>query len=205
MLFLTGDGIIVISPSMPFLVAQIAAGVGLLLWELTGGEATLKQSKHLVADLEDSEFAYTGLTEIGPPYPMHGVRPAPHLRKAEDTLSSGTSEADWSTVGHYCRLAMQDFAQEVYIKHYPKAAEEPLALEMTKEKIKRVLTKPNHSESMTNVVNALIAYWDTVTKWVQRAEHRSQKEGGRITEEDARHCLLYTYLAIAEVSDYWKL
>jgi len=125
-----------------------------------------------------------------------------HLRKAMKVLCEGTDETDWSTVGHDCRLAMQDFAQAVYERFYPAAKQEPLSLEKSVEKIRRVLARqPKTSQTLASMVEALLTYWGTVTDYVQRAEHRSQKEGGQITEEDAKRCILYSYLVLAEITN----
>lgn len=156
----------------------------------------LRDSQVTPEDIIEEKVGYIE-TDVARRYPdVYGK-----LQQAMKVLRTGVGETDWSTAGHHCREAVQDFAEAVYAQHYSKAKESPLPIEKTINKIRSVLDERRGQEkkpSLQKLLEAVLPFWQEVTDYVERAEHRGH-QATPITREDARRCVLYTFLVIAEL------
>jgi hypothetical protein len=118
---------------------------------------------------------------------------------AEELLWRSDTQEHFTTVGHLCREAFQEFADALIAQH-------PLAEELTDKartigRVRAILTAvttnsgPTHSTFITTLVN----YWTAVNDLVQRQEHGATKEGQDLNWEDARRVVFSTLFAMYEV------
>ena len=98
---------------------------------------------------------------------------------------------------------MQAFTSDI-IEQYPPASvtSDPT---MTVTRLRAVLTLLASQLGTTEepFLNALIAYWGTVSDLVQRQEHGAQKEGQPLVWEDARRVVFQTALVMFEVDSVY--
>ncbi len=96
-----------------------------------------------------------------------------------------------SMVGHLCREAIIEFSSNL-VERYDVG---PFETNQTKAKIRAVF-KADESVSSTvrRSLDALVAYWETVSDLVQRQEH-----GTDLAEEDGRRLVFQTMLVMREI------
>ncbi len=126
------------------------------------------------------------------------------LKQAEELLWSSDSSKNFSAVGHYCREAMQEFADTLYEQVLDKSSEEPKA--STVKRLREIIeTKSTESgKTVTAFLDALLPFWGTVCDLVQRQEHAGQKEGDSIKWEDARRVVFQTANVMFELHRTFK-
>lgn len=118
---------------------------------------------------------------------------------SESQLWSSESESELTTIGHLCREAMQEFAEELVNLHRPSKVDPNIA--HTVARIKSVINKYRATLGKTvyPFLEALVAYWGTVNDLVQRQEHGGQKEGEAIKWNDARRVVFQTIIVMYEI------
>jgi hypothetical protein len=119
--------------------------------------------------------------------------------KAEALLWGADSADQLSAIGHHCREAMQDFATTLVDRYKPTGANtNPMN---TVARIRAALEVAGIVGSTERAfLDAIVAYWGSVSDLVQRQEHAGQKEGRAVTWQDARRVVLQTMLVMYEVS-----
>jgi hypothetical protein len=96
-----------------------------------------------------------------------------------------------TTIGHLCREAINAFSDEL-IRHYSLDRRE---VNKTKAKIRAVFSaQEGMSRSVRTSLEALLAYWETVSDLAQRQEH-----GGNLAAEDSRRLVFQTMLVMREI------
>jgi hypothetical protein len=101
-------------------------------------------------------------------------------------------------VGHYCREALQEFADVV-------SAGLPVHDDSTKvDTVKRIRAALDaHEEAVgataSEMLKALLAYWGTVSDLAQRQEHAAAREGAELKWEDARRLVFQTLVLMYEL------
>jgi hypothetical protein len=118
---------------------------------------------------------------------------------AETRLWAPDAASQLTTMGHLCREAMQAFASDL-IEQYRPASVNPDPTK-TVARLRSVLTLLSSQLGTTEepFLDALIAYWGTVSDLVQRQEHGAQKEGQPLVWEDARRVVFQTAVVMFEV------
>jgi hypothetical protein len=119
-------------------------------------------------------------------------------RSAEGLLWEEESTKNLTDVGHRCREAMQLFVTRLIEMHGVSEAEPDPAKTVARLRAVIASRKPKLGDGLASFLDALVAYWGTVSDLVQRQEHGSQKEGGELTWDDARRVLLYTAMVMSE-------
>lgn len=118
--------------------------------------------------------------------------------QAETLLWSTDSAAELTTIGHLCREALQAFATTLIAIHKPPTPDPDKA--HTVARLRSVLaTMRPASPSLSAFLDALFAYWGTLSDLVQKQEHDSQKDNAPLTWEDARRVVLHSLLVMHEV------
>ena len=119
--------------------------------------------------------------------------------EAERMLWSSDAARSFTTIGHLCREAVREFAI-VAERTYGKPSPE-LKPDSTVARIRSLLTarKAGKSQAVAAFLDALLAYWGTVSDLVQRQEHGAEKEGEDLTWEDARRVVVHSLLVMYEV------
>ncbi len=139
--------------------------------------------------IEESTFKYFELGNFRKKY----TEAYNKLRKAEEKLWASDTEESFTTIGHLCREAMQEFADQLYFEVFEEKSTEPKS--HTVKRIRKVLKEKssNLGETVENFLEALLPYWGTVSDLVQRQEHGAQKEKGEdINWEDSRRVVFQT-------------
>jgi hypothetical protein len=118
---------------------------------------------------------------------------------AEGMLWGSDSERQMTTIGHLCREAIQEFATALINQYQPPNVDTDKA--HTVARIKAVLNSRvrNLGTSEKPFLDALIAYWGTVSDLIQRQEHGGQKEGNLLAWDDARRVVFQTYVVMFEI------
>ncbi|MCC5943004.1 MAG: hypothetical protein JJU37_15780 [Balneolaceae bacterium] len=121
------------------------------------------------------------------------------LKQAEVLLWSSDSQENFTTIGHHCREAMQEFADRLYTEVIGEKSDQLKSRD--KNRIKSVIEakKENVSTTVVPFLEALNNYWNALSDLVQRQEHGGQKEGEPLTWEDARRVVFQTVNVIVEL------
>lgn len=120
--------------------------------------------------------------------------------KAEAMLWSSDSESQFTTIGHLCREALQEFVEALMIQ-YQLAGNEP-DKSHTVSRLRAIMNskKASLGETWTAFLDALLAYWGTLNDLVQKQEHGSLKEGKPLIWEDGRRVVFHTAVVMSEIS-----
>ena len=111
--------------------------------------------------------------------------------QAEAHLWAADSAAQFTTIGHECREAIQMFGAAFANAAGAEANDNPA---LNVDNLRRGLDamRGRVSETASAMLDALLAYWGTVTDLVQRQEHGAAKEGEPVGWEDARAVVFQT-------------
>lgn len=118
--------------------------------------------------------------------------------QAEAALWGEDSANQFTTIGHLCREAIQEFAEVLVNKYKPQSINPDKT--KTIDRIRAVLKY--HENKLSGTVKlflgALLAYWGTLSDLIQRQEHGASKEGEPIIREDAKRVVLHTAVVMWE-------
>jgi hypothetical protein len=119
--------------------------------------------------------------------------------EAAEKLSSSDSEEQLHTVGHLCREAIQEFATALVERHKPSEVDKDKAHD-----IKRIQAVLNQNAArlgtrVSDFLEALLNYWRTVSRLVQRQVHGSQTEDRPLVLDDGRRVVFQTAVVMYEV------
>lgn len=119
--------------------------------------------------------------------------------EAESKLWASDSPEQFTTIGHLCREALQEFATELVERNRPLNVDENKAHDVTR--IKAVLNQRANQLGITErpFLEALVHYWGTVTDLVQRQVHGNQKGSRSLIWEDGRRIVFQTAVVMFEV------
>ena len=93
---------------------------------------------------------------------------------------------------------MQAFASDIAERYGITGTSADLS--RTIDRIRAVLSRADVGDSHRAFLDALLAYWGTVSDLVQRQEHGAKKEGEPLTWEDARRVVFQTAIVMFEVA-----
>jgi hypothetical protein len=121
-------------------------------------------------------------------------------REAEELLWGADSESQFTTIGHLCREAIQEFAQE--LARRLEVTIDDASKAKTVATMRAVLNarRPTLGDSHAAFLDALLSYWGTVSDLIQRQEHGADKAGTPLKWEDGRRVVFQTLLVIYEFS-----
>ena len=118
--------------------------------------------------------------------------------EAEVKLWTPDADQQLTTIGHSCREAMQEFAAALVLEYAPSNVDpDPTHIVA---RTRQVLQVGMPVGRVRDFLDALLAYWGTVSDLVQRQEHGAQKEGEPLLLEDARRVVFQTALVMFEIS-----
>jgi hypothetical protein len=162
---------------------------------LAAYEAIKKRSGAPVEQLEEDMRHYLDAEVFQKRYP----RAYRKWAEAAEKLWSSDSEEQLNTVGHLCREAIQEFAAALVERYKPPEVSLDKAHDINR--IQAVLDQ-NAARLGTRVsefLEALLNYWRTVSRLVQRQVHGSQKEDRPLVLEDGRRVVFHTAVVMYEV------
>lgn len=117
--------------------------------------------------------------------------------EAENLLWSDDSEKALTTIGHLLREAMQEFATALVERFQPLDVEADKA--RTVSRIRAVLSTRKLGDKLSAFLDALLAYWGTVSDLVQRQEHGALREGEPLKWIDARRVVFQVAIVMLEI------
>jgi hypothetical protein len=150
-------------------------------------------SREALAVVEDDVQRYLDAEAFTASYPDAHQR----WRQAANKLWQADSIAQLTDIGHICREAIQAFAATLVERTGTVDAPSDRAKDVAR--IKAVLRARVTSETNREFLDALVAYWGTVSDLVQRQEHGAAKEGEVLTWKDARRVVFQTAIVMFEV------
>jgi hypothetical protein len=118
---------------------------------------------------------------------------------ADSKLWDSESEQQFTTIGHLCREAMQEFATALVEQYQPPEFGEHKTQDLNR--LKAVLNQQADQLGKTEKIflDTLHDYWRAVHNLVQRQEHGGQKEGEPLTWEDGRRIVFQTAIVMFEI------
>lgn len=128
--------------------------------------------------------------------------PDAHARwtEAEALLWSAQSEREFTTVGHKCREAMQEFATELVARYQPSEVDPDPAKVDRRLGAVIAMFLPSLGESRAALLMALGDYSEATTRMIQRQVHGGQKEGHALTWNDARRVVFHVASVMYELA-----
>lgn len=119
--------------------------------------------------------------------------------EAEAMLWASDSEHQFTTIGHLCREAIQEFATALVEQHQPSDVDKDKAHTVARIRAVLNLRKDQLGSEERPFLDALLAYWGTVSDLIQRQEHGAQKEGEALVWEDGRRVVFQTAVVMFEI------
>ncbi len=119
--------------------------------------------------------------------------------KAEELLWQPDAQQHFSTIGHLCREAAQEFADALVNIHQPTDVSSDKTKTVARLQSVVKMKFQNEHKTKRAYLDALIAYWGTVNDLIQRQEHLSEKEGQPVVVEDARLVVFQTLIVMFEI------
>lgn len=119
--------------------------------------------------------------------------------EAERLLWVSDAQQQLTTIGHLCREAMQEFATALVERYQPPKVNTNKASDVAR--IRAVLDQQATvlGTTLKPFLDALLAYWGTVSDLVQRQVHGAQREGLPLVWEDARRVVFQTSVVMSEI------
>jgi hypothetical protein len=117
--------------------------------------------------------------------------------QAERLLWGADSQDQLTAIGHHCREAMQEFATALVTLREVRGANRNPA--NTIARLQAAIRAGVGGETLPPFLEALVAYWGTVSDLAQRQEHGAQREGRALTWEDARRVVFQTMCVMYEI------
>jgi hypothetical protein len=117
-----------------------------------------------------------------------------YLKKAYDAIRGEQPEDNWSSVAHDCQGALRSFADAVYKQDYAKKISEsfPSSADFEK-KLEQTIRANTDKKELRDLL-------DKLNRYVNARRH----DAGT-TREEAKRCVLLTYLLLAEIYDLLSL
>jgi hypothetical protein len=117
--------------------------------------------------------------------------------QAESLLWADDSDKAFTTIGHLLREAIQEFASALVDRLQPPNVEANKA--KTVARIRAVLSTCKLSDKVSEFLDALLAYWGTISDLVQRQEHGALREGEALTWLDARRVVFQVAIVMLDI------
>jgi hypothetical protein len=151
-------------------------------------EWLMKQQGKPVERIEQQTFRYLEFEDFRKQYHIAYRK----LKGAEERLWTAEKEEHFTTIGHLCREIMQEFADRLYTDVFGKtsSAPKPSTVRRLREFIE--IKGAEKGDTVKPFLEALLAYWGTMSDLVQRQEHGGQKEGEPVSWEDSRRIVFQT-------------
>lgn len=120
-------------------------------------------------------------------------------RSAEDLLWRTDTEQQLTTIGHLCREAIQTFVTILVEKSNLPGIDQDKSHTVARLRTVLVSKISGLGSDEKAFLEALIAYWGTVSDLIQRQEHGALKEGDQLIWEDARRVIFQTAILMFEI------
>jgi hypothetical protein len=120
--------------------------------------------------------------------------------QAAALLWAADSPQQLTTIGHLCREALQEFAASLATQCQIDVS--GIEAAKTVARLKAIFAARSGKLGTTEApfIDALVAYWGTLSDLVQRQEHGSQRERETLVWEDGRRIVFQTCIVMYEIS-----
>jgi len=159
----------------------------------------MKQQGKPVERIEKQTFRYLEFEDFRKAYPEAYRK----IKQAEEMIWAADKEEQFTTIGHLCREAVQDFADDLYTKVTGTAYDGPKT--QTHNRIEALITEKCDSKKVRKYLRALFDYWKAVGGLIQKQEHRAVKEKEQLTWEGTRRVVFQTVNVMVELHKTFKL
>lgn len=190
--------------------AEVLARAGLLRMSW-GSRGTLKfyvlpeaiaAYEHMMADVSPVEAVECDIMTYLSDASFKKNHAAAYLKweQAALLLRSSDSGVQLTTIGHLCREAQQTFAESLSIQYNVDVSTIEPAKTVARLKAVLCVRSAVLGSTEASFLNALLAYWGTLTDLVQRQEHEAQREGTSLVWEDGRRIVFQTCVVMYEIN-----
>jgi hypothetical protein len=155
----------------------------------------LKQADQPAQAIEKEVRRYISSDEFKNSYPI----PFKKLTDAETLLWASDSEHQFTTIGHLCREALEEFADALVQKYNPPNVNPDKAHTVARIKSILELCSQNLGSTENDFLKSLLAYWGSVSDLVQRQEHGAHRDKSPLSWEDGRRVVFQTCIVMYEV------
>jgi hypothetical protein len=153
----------------------------------------MKQQGKPVERIEKQTFRYLEFEDFRKAYPDAYRK----VKQAEEMLWSADKEEQFTTIGHLCREAVQDFADSLYKDVMGVEYDGPKT--QTNNRIETVITETCDSKKVRKYLRSLLEYGKAVGGLIQKQEHRAEKEKEQLTWEDTRRVVFQAVNVMVEL------
>jgi hypothetical protein len=145
--------------------------------------------------VSDTVRSYLGSTHFQNQYKVAYQKWA----QAEAALWGEDSASSLTTIGHLCREVLQEFCTALIEEH--QSPQPNVDKTKTVDRLRSVFKhyQPTLGQRVTEFLDALLAYWGTLSDLVQRQEHGAAKEGEQLILEDAQRVVFHTAVVMWEI------
>lgn len=119
--------------------------------------------------------------------------------EAAAKLWAGDSQNQLTTIGHLCREAVQEFATALVEKFEPPDAPSDKARDQSRIRAVLAHVRDQLGSREVPLLEAMIDYWNAVSRLIQRQEHGGQKQGDALRWEDGRRVVFQTAVVMFEI------
>lgn len=160
-----------------------------------------KQSGKPIEHIEEAVRGYIDTHKFQKEYP----KAYENWAAAEKLLGETDTSKQLTTIGHLCRVAIQEFMDTLYTQIKPPGEQIPKRL--TKKRLEKIIEARTKQLGKTErkFLNVLYNFWDVVNDLVQRQVHEAQREKVQLVWKDARRVVFQTMMLMFEVNQSLKL
>lgn len=121
-------------------------------------------------------------------------------------LGARNNKHTYAKVAFDCREIIKDFTDSIFKEEFLKEEESIPNRNQTKNKLRIVLRAKMESETESRLISErfdyIMNYFDVLSDYIQKKSH---PDNFKVTYEDARNCLIHTYLFIRDMIISLKL
>lgn len=155
----------------------------------------LKNAGEPIETVETEYRKYLSSDEFEREYPEAYAK----WSQAEKFLWGNDSQQNFTTIGHLCREAMQEYAEALLKKFNIPEPHPPKANTVGRLRSVIEVHQARVGTTVFEFLNALIPYWGTVNDLAQRQEHGAQREEYQLIWEDARRLVFQSLVVFYEI------
>jgi hypothetical protein len=119
--------------------------------------------------------------------------------EAEAMLWKSDSESQFTTIGHLCSEALQEFTDTLIRKFQPPKIDPDKSHTVSRLRAVIDLHSEQLGDKIESLLHVLVTYWGTVSDVVQRQEHGAAKEKEPLVWEDGRRVVFQTLIVMYEI------
>lgn len=116
-----------------------------------------------------------------------------------DLINKGP-DYNYSRIAYDCREVLMDFTEALFKEEYVEDKQLRPTRTQTKNKLRAIVKQFSNSETTSTLVaerfNYVLDYFDALNDYIQKNTH---PDGFKVSPEEAKTCLIYTYLLMRDI------